>query len=88
MPEALAATLENDGHSSNAEFMRNDLDHQIKLCLVDVLKVRVYFLRSLWKIAINDLFCYLVITHTHVRRHLHPNFFESMAILIFWVAIL
>lgn len=40
MPEALAATLEADGFHANANYLRNEIDHQIKLCLVDVLKVR------------------------------------------------
>lgn len=39
MPEDLALILEADGFSANADFIRNQLDHQIKLCLVDVLKV-------------------------------------------------
>jgi hypothetical protein len=35
-PGALADTLDACGLHSNAEFMRNGLDHEIKLCLSDI----------------------------------------------------
>lgn len=36
---AIADNLEELGKTDSADFLRNELDHQIKLCLVDVLKV-------------------------------------------------
>ena len=36
--EAIADNLDSLGKSDSADFLRNELDHQIKLCLVDVLK--------------------------------------------------
>jgi hypothetical protein len=39
-PEAIADNLDELGRHDSAEFMRNELDHQIKLALVDVMKVR------------------------------------------------
>jgi hypothetical protein len=38
-PEAIADDLDSLGKTDSAEFMRNELDHQIKLALVDVMKV-------------------------------------------------
>lgn len=37
---AIADNLEELGKTDSADFLRNELDHQIKLCLVDVMKVR------------------------------------------------
>ncbi|KAJ1441572.1 tubulin-tyrosine ligase/Tubulin polyglutamylase, partial [Ochromonadaceae sp. CCMP2298] len=36
--EAIAKGLDDIGKSDSAEYMRNTLDHEIKLCLVDLLK--------------------------------------------------
>ena len=37
---AIADNLDELGKSDSAEYLRNELDHQIKLCLVDVMKVQ------------------------------------------------
>lgn len=42
-PEAIADNLDELGKTDSAEFMRSELDHQIKLALVDVMKVRDHY---------------------------------------------
>lgn len=39
---AIADNLEELGKTDSADFLRNELDHQIKLCLVDVMKVSAH----------------------------------------------
>lgn len=37
-PEAVADLIEGDGHVESANYIRNQMDHDIKLCMVDILK--------------------------------------------------
>ena len=43
---AIADNLEELGKTDSADFLRNELDNQIKLCLVDVMKASNHVLRK------------------------------------------
>lgn len=60
--EDLADLLDQHGHTGNAEYMRHQVEHDMKLCMLDLVKVRIVLWVWLWCVCVDLSFSDITLT--------------------------